>query len=436
MQSAGRRETWNARRSTSRPQSRDFRQRRSQGHSRRRCARFRTASRCARAAASRRSPGASTASASTASRTPSKGLGLERGQTYALMLTNRPEFHIADTAALSLGATPFSLYQTLTPGSDRLPAQRLGSRDRRDRARLPRPRAGREGAGARRCATSCRGSTVEAAPGGEATLCSHSTSSCRRRATPKRSRPRATRSQPDDLLTLIYTSGTTGPPKGVQLTHHNMMFAVKTFDEVIDFPDGARVVSYLPMAHIAERAVGHYLPIVLAHTVTCCPNPREVIAYLPEVRPTWFFAVPRIWEKLKAGLEAMVASEQDAERKKGLRVGARRRPQEGARRAGRRAGLRRARGRARRRPTSSCSRRSAASSGSTSSRRSTSAPRRRRSRCSSSSTRSGSRSPSSGGSPRAPDRAPSTCPDAIKLGTVGQVTPGHGAEARRRTARS
>jgi long-subunit acyl-CoA synthetase (AMP-forming) len=94
------------------------------------------------------------------------------------------------------------------------------------------------------------------------------------------------------------------------------MSAVKTFDEVIDFPEGARVVSYLPMAHIAERAVGHYLPIVLGHTVTCCPNPREVIAYLPEVRPTWFFAVPRIWEKLKAGLEAMIESEQDPERKR------------------------------------------------------------------------------------------------------------------------
>jgi long-subunit acyl-CoA synthetase (AMP-forming) len=97
-----------------------------------------------------------------------------------------------------------------------------------------------------------------------------------------------------------------------------MMSAVKTFDEVIDFPEGARVVSYLPMAHIAERAVGHYLPIVLGHTVTCCPNPREVVGYLPEVRPTWFFAVPRIWEKLKAGIEAMVASEPDAERKQAL----------------------------------------------------------------------------------------------------------------------
>ena len=97
------------------------------------------------------------------------------------------------------------------------------------------------------------------------------------------------------------------------------MSAVQAFDDVIDFPEGARVVSYLPMAHIAERATGHYMPIVLGHTVTCCPNPREVIAYLPEVRPSWFFAVPRIWEKLKAGLEAMIESEQDEERKRALK---------------------------------------------------------------------------------------------------------------------
>jgi long-chain acyl-CoA synthetase len=58
---------------------------------------------------------------------------------------------------------------------------------------------------------------------------------------------------------------------------------------------------------------------VLGQTVTCCPNPREVIAYLPEVRPSWFFAVPRIWEKLKAGLDAMVEAEQDDERKRALK---------------------------------------------------------------------------------------------------------------------
>ncbi|MGH2805350.1 MAG: AMP-dependent synthetase/ligase, partial [Thermoleophilaceae bacterium] len=117
--------------------------------------------------------------------------------------------------------------------------------------------------------------------------------------------------EPDDLLTLIYTSGTTGPPKGVQLTHANEISAIRGFDEVIAFPDDGRVISWLPMAHIAERACSHYLPMLLGFTTTCCPDPRQVVAYLPEVRPTWFFAVPRIWEKLKAAIEASVAGEQD-----------------------------------------------------------------------------------------------------------------------------
>src|SRR5256885_12707959 len=92
----------------------------------------------------------------------------------------------------------------------------------------------------------------------------------------------------------------------------------RPFNTLIDSPEGAHTASSLPMAHIAERAVGHYIPMVLGQTVTSCPNPREVIGYLPEVRPTWFFAVPRIWEKLKAGLEAMVEVEADPERKRAL----------------------------------------------------------------------------------------------------------------------
>jgi long-chain acyl-CoA synthetase len=75
------------------------------------------------------------------------------------------------------------------------------------------------------------------------------------------------------------------------------------------------VVSYLPMAHVAERNVSHYLPMLLGFTVTCCPDAREVMKYLPEVKPTWFFAVPRIWEKLKAGLEGMVEGLDDEEQK-------------------------------------------------------------------------------------------------------------------------
>jgi long-subunit acyl-CoA synthetase (AMP-forming) len=117
------------------------------------------------------------------------------------------------------------------------------------------------------------------------------------------------------VLTLIYTSGTTGPPKGVQLSHHNVMAAVKGIEEVITFDAGSKVISWLPAAHIAERMAHHYIPTVFAGTVTCCPNPREIVSYLPQVHPTWFFAVPRIWEKLKAGLEAMLAGQPEEQQK-------------------------------------------------------------------------------------------------------------------------
>jgi long-subunit acyl-CoA synthetase (AMP-forming) len=72
---------------------------------------------------------------------------------------------------------------------------------------------------------------------------------------------------------------------------------------------GSRVISWLPAAHIAERMAHHYVPIIYAGTITVCPNPREVVSFLPQVHPNWFFAVPRIWEKLKAGLETMMASQ-------------------------------------------------------------------------------------------------------------------------------
>ena len=121
--------------------------------------------------------------------------------------------------------------------------------------------------------------------------------------------------KPEDVLTLIYTSGTTGPPKGVQLTHDNIIFAVRAIEDIIDFPEHGTVISWLPYAHIAERDCSHYLPLLLGFTTTDCPDPRQVMAYLPDVRPTWFFAVPRIWEKLKAALEAGIEHEQDADRK-------------------------------------------------------------------------------------------------------------------------
>jgi long-chain acyl-CoA synthetase len=232
------------------------------------------------------------------------GLGLGRGRTLAIMLTNRPEFHFFDAAALHLGATPFSIYNTYAPEQIQYQVRDAGARILvTEKAFLDRVK-------------SIQGIehlvVVDADNLDEALTIAD----VEAEGDPEFDFEAAWRAVgPDDILTLIYTSGTTGPPKGVQLTHANLQSAVRGFDEVIAFPADGRVVSWLPMAHIAERACSHYLPMLLGFTTTCCPNPREVVAYLPDVRPTWFFAVPRIYEKLKAAMEAGLAAEEDEAKK-------------------------------------------------------------------------------------------------------------------------
>src|SRR5258705_13401145 len=104
-------------------------------------------------------------------------------------------------------------------------------------------------------------------------------------------------------------------PKGVQVTDEPLVPGVPPFNEICVPSNAGRGVSPLPMAHIAERNCSQYLPIMLGFTTTCCPDARQVVGYLPEVRPTWFFSVPRIFEKLKAAIEAGVEAEQDEQKK-------------------------------------------------------------------------------------------------------------------------
>ena len=100
----------------------------------------------------------------------------------------------------------------------------------------------------------------------------------------------------------------------MQLIHRNLLAAVEGIEVLVQFPRDGRVISWLPSAHIAERNAHHYLPIVYGLQITCCDDPRQVLSYLPEVRPSWFFVVPRIWEKLKAGLETMLAAQPEEQR--------------------------------------------------------------------------------------------------------------------------
>jgi long-chain acyl-CoA synthetase len=232
-------------------------------------------------------------------------LGVRKGDTVALMLSNRPEFVACDMAAVALGAVPFSIYQTSSPeqiayvvddAEARVAIVEAAYLDAFERAREEIPGVEHLVVLDAKGGTQTLAGLEELDPGFDATAVGASVG-------------------PDDLLTLIYTSGTTGPPKGVQLTHRNLLSLVASVDGMIPFPErGGRVISWLPAAHIAERGANYYLPVVKGLEIAICPDPREIVQFLQQAPPTWFFAVPRVWEKLKAGLEAMLAGLPDEQR--------------------------------------------------------------------------------------------------------------------------
>jgi long-chain acyl-CoA synthetase len=225
-------------------------------------------------------------------------LGVGHGDTVALMIGNRPEFHLVDLAVTTLGATPFSIYQTLSPEQIAYVVGDAGARLAvAETALLPNLLAARrELPGLDR--------VLVVGEGGAGTIPLGEVEGSNPRFDVEAAWRAVTA---EDVLTLIYTSGTTGPPKGVQLVHRNIMAAARALRQLIPVPDGGRVISWLPSAHIAERAAHHYLPVIFGLTITTCPDPKELLSYLSAVRPHWFFAVPRIWEKMKAGLEARLA---------------------------------------------------------------------------------------------------------------------------------
>ena len=173
------------------------------------------------------------------------------------MLINRPEFHLADLAVVTAGGTPFSIYQTYTADQIRYVIEDSGAKVIiTEQAYLPVVlEARKELPGVEHVIVI--DPPAEGAPEGTIAL-----------ADVEGSNPdfdaeaTVAAMSPEDVLTLIYTSGTTGPPKGVELAHRNLITAVSGIEEIVSFPPGSRVVSWLPAAHIAERAAHHYLPIV------------------------------------------------------------------------------------------------------------------------------------------------------------------------------
>src|SRR3954449_11937197 len=227
-----------------------------------------------------------------------RALGVGGGDRVVLMLRNRLEFHVADLGALLVGATPISIYNSSSPDQISylvshcegvVAVTEAGDfADRMLAADTPTLRhvvvADGEPAGTVAFDEVASGEPVDI-------------------------RTAAEQTDPLQLLTVIYTSGTTGPPKGVMLDHTNVLAAYKGLVHFMpdEDPDRMRVVSYLPMAHIAERNVGYYNHLLWGGEVTPCPDIGQLSPYLVAVRPTLLFGPPRIWEKLSAGIQAAVA---------------------------------------------------------------------------------------------------------------------------------
>ncbi len=238
--------------------------------------------------------------AAAAAHLRSRGVG--PGDRVVLMMRNISDFHFVDLGAAVLGATSISIYNSSSPeqveylvghcGAQLAVVEDDGFEQRFTKVRDQLPKLhtilnlSQDGV---------RDELYGAAPLDLASELGNCT--------------------PDSMATVIYTSGTTGPPKGVMLTHRNVVWTGEGYLEMLEVdPVGFRAISYLPMAHIAERMSTHYLAVMGGYEVTTCPDPGQIAAYAREVRPQIMFGVPRVWEKIHAGVQAALAADPDKKR--------------------------------------------------------------------------------------------------------------------------
>jgi long-chain acyl-CoA synthetase len=237
-------------------------------------------------------------------------LGVGEDEFVAIMAGNRPEHVIADYAAIHSGATAVTIYSTLTAPQIQYIADNCKAtvailedlefmkRWEEIRSELPNLRYVVLLSGAENYDTAeWVLSWDELLMRGKKRLIED----------PDAVKRTADAITPDTLATLIYTSGTTGTPKGVMISQRNVVWTVECLRRAADLDLGPRMVSYLPLAHIAERLATHYLATYMAGQVWYCPNLAGVLEYIQEARPTVFVGVPRVYEKFHSRLLARFA---------------------------------------------------------------------------------------------------------------------------------
>lgn len=233
-------------------------------------------------------------------------LGFKPGERLLIMGFNREEWLVADLAAMAAGGVPVGIYTTSSPeqieyiaGHSEAPIAVLENesyfeRFAQVRAGLPKlrevvlmesPKTPRPGAL----------SYEEVLRLGEA-------------ADEADFHQRLEGLKPEQLATMIYTSGTTGHPKGVMLSHRNLTWTTSYLSTCADLAESEVMISYLPLSHIAEQVCSLHAPILNGFQVYFAESFEKLPENIRDVKPTVFFAVPRVWEKFKAKAEAGVAA--------------------------------------------------------------------------------------------------------------------------------
>ncbi len=238
--------------------------------------------------------------------------GVQIGDTVAIMATNRIEHQVADMGGVNAAAVPMSIYNTLAvdqvtyiAGQSAPVVAILENADN-----LARWSGALDAGGVARVVVL----DDDAVPEGELFVSWAefvAKGAAYRAENPDAVAERQAAVRGSSPATYLYTSGTTGNPKGVELTHDNVLYEVVASQEAGGIVGRQRQISYLPLAHIAERVLSLYGPQIQGSHTYCIGDPAELLATLGEVHPTAFFGVPRVWEKIKTGISAKLAADPD-----------------------------------------------------------------------------------------------------------------------------
>lgn len=240
--------------------------------------------------------------------------GIQPGDRAAILATNRWEWQVSDVAILMIGAVSVPIYPTSSEQQVSYILEHSGARlcvvgngDLLSKVRA------QKGSALERVVlfdvanyTSDQPETVgpvilelfsDALASGAAASA----------ADPTLVKLRSSQVAPADLASIVYTSGTTGPPKGVLLTHSNISATVDMVSMVVPIGPQDRFLSFLPLSHIAERVISHFGQIASGGETWFARSISTLAEDLVSCRPTIFFAVPRVWEKVRDALEIETA---------------------------------------------------------------------------------------------------------------------------------